>query len=74
MSMLYGHWSTSMPDRREPAFPAAVSELDPVEVPITGELNLHTFHPGEIGSLLPECFAECQSTCILKVRVVYGKR
>ena len=43
------------------------------EVPITGELDLHTFRPSEIGELLPEYFAECRKRRILSVRVVHGK-
>lgn len=41
--------------------------------PITGELDLHTFHPSEIGELLPEYFAECRKLGILSVRVIHGK-
>ena len=47
--------------------------LEPIEVPITGELDLHTFRPGEIGSLLPEYFAECRKRGILRVRIIHGK-
>ena len=46
---------------------------DPVEVPITGELDLHTFRPNEIGSLLPEYFRECRLKGLLSVRVIHGK-
>ncbi len=46
---------------------------EPVEIPITGELDLHTFRPSELGSLLPEYFAECRRRGILSVRVVHGK-
>lgn len=45
----------------------------PVEIPITGELDLHTFHPRDLSSLLPEYFAECRKRGILTVRVVHGK-
>lgn len=50
-------------------------ELDgePVEVPITSELDLHTFRPNEIGSLLPEYFRECRLKGLLSVRVIHGK-
>ena len=48
-------------------------ELDPVEVPITSELDLHTFRPNEIGSLLPEYFRECRMKGLLSVRVIHGK-
>ena len=46
---------------------------DAVEVPITGELDLHTFRPKEIGSLLPEYFRECRMKGLLSVRVIHGK-
>lgn len=48
-------------------------EEQPVEVPITGELDLHTFRPNEIGSLLPEYFRECRIQGLLSVRVIHGK-
>ena len=46
---------------------------DEVEMPITGELDLHTFRPGDIGELLPDYFAECRKRDILAVRVIHGK-
>ncbi len=44
-----------------------------VEFPITDELDLHTFRPDEIGSLLPEYFRECRLRGLLEVRVIHGK-
>lgn len=49
------------------------SQEEPIPFPITDELDLHSFHPTEIGSLLPEYFAECIKRSILTVRVVHGK-
>jgi DNA-nicking Smr family endonuclease len=49
------------------------SDEEAVEVPITGELDLHTFRPNEIGSLLPEYFRECRIKGLLSVRVIHGK-
>lgn len=46
---------------------------EPVELPITGELDLHTFRPGDIGGLLPGYFEECRRRGILAVRVIHGK-
>ncbi len=46
---------------------------DVVEHPITDELDLHTFRPNEIGSLLPEYFRECRQRGLLNVRVIHGK-
>ncbi len=48
-------------------------EEKPVEVPITSELDLHTFRPNEIGSLLPEYFRECRMRGLTQVRVIHGK-
>ena len=46
---------------------------DEIEMPITGELDLHTFRPGDMGSLLPDYFEECRRRGILSVRVIHGK-
>lgn len=46
---------------------------EPVRMPITGELDLHAFRPDEIGSLLPDYFAECIAAGIFSVRVIHGK-
>ena len=46
---------------------------DEVEMPITGELDLHTFRPGDIGELLPDYFEECRKRGIFSVRVIHGK-
>ena len=45
----------------------------PVEMPVTGELDLHTFRPGEVKDLLPEYFRVCREKGIFRVRVVHGK-
>lgn len=46
---------------------------DAVRLPITGELDLHSFRPSEIASLLEDYFAECVRAGIFSVRVVHGK-
>ena len=48
-------------------------EPDIVEFPITGELDLHTFRPSDMGELLPDYFGECQERSLLTVRVIHGK-
>ena len=48
-------------------------EDEPVRIPITGELDLHTFRPKDVKSLVPEYLAECRKQGILTVRVVHGK-
>ena len=46
---------------------------DPVAIPITGELDLHTFRPADIASLLEDYFAECRRRGLHRVRVIHGK-
>ena len=46
-------------------------EIHPL--PITGELDLHTFKPRDVGSLVPEYLSECQARGILTVRIIHGK-
>ncbi len=45
----------------------------PVELPIDGTLDLHTFRPGDVKDLLPEYLALCREKGILKVRIIHGK-
>ena len=46
---------------------------EPVAIPITGELDLHTFAPAETGDLLENYFAECRRRGLQRVRVIHGK-
>ncbi len=48
-------------------------EDDPVRIDITGELDLHTFQPREVGDLLTDYLSECQKRHILNVRIIHGK-
>lgn len=45
----------------------------PVEIPIDGTLDLHTFDPRDLKGLLPEYLLQCRKRGILLVRVVHGK-
>ena len=45
----------------------------PVQLPITGELDLHSFKPREIGELVPDYLEACLERGILEVRIVHGK-
>lgn len=44
-----------------------------VVLPITGELDLHTFRPSDLGELIPAYLAECAARKIRVVRIVHGK-
>lgn len=48
-------------------------EPEPVNIPIDGTLDLHTFHPREVSDLLPHYLALCRERGILQVRVIHGK-
>ncbi len=45
----------------------------PVEIPIDGTLDLHTFKPSDVKDLVPEYIRECAAKGIFRVRVVHGK-
>ena len=49
------------------------NESEPVELPIDGILDLHTFHPRDIKDLLPEYLTACRKRGILQVRIIHGK-
>jgi DNA-nicking Smr family endonuclease len=46
---------------------------DAVEVPITGDLDLHPFAPGEIPSVVGEYVRACRERGILDLRLAHGK-
>ena len=46
---------------------------DPVEIPVDGTLDLHTFHPREVKDLVGEYLRACREKGILEVRIVHGK-
>lgn len=44
-----------------------------IELPISSELDLHTFHPREIKTLIPDYLRSCREKEISIVRIVHGK-
>jgi dsDNA-specific endonuclease/ATPase MutS2 len=45
----------------------------PIELPIDGVLDLHTFQPRDVKDLVPDYLAECRERGILEVRIIHGK-
>jgi len=48
-------------------------ESEPLELPIDGVLDLHTFQPKEVKDLLPDYIAACREKGIFQIRVIHGK-
>ena len=46
---------------------------EPIEIPIDGVLDLHTFRPSEVHSLVKEYLAACRERGIYRVRIIHGK-
>lgn len=46
---------------------------DPIQLPIDGVLDLHTFNPRDIKDLIPEYLEACRQRGILQVRIIHGK-
>ncbi|MFZ5481659.1 MAG: nucleotidyltransferase family protein [Myxococcota bacterium] len=46
---------------------------EPVAIPLGDTLDLHTFRPRDVGSLVPEWLTACREAGMLEVRVVHGK-
>ena len=45
----------------------------PLELPIDGVLDLHTFRPRDVKEVVMEYLAACQERGILEVRIIHGK-
>jgi len=47
--------------------------VEPIEIPIDGVLDLHTFQPGEVPDLLQDYLSMCMEKGIYRVRIIHGK-
>lgn len=47
--------------------------MEPLEIPITDELDLHTFLPAEVPDLLDHYFDRCLEKGFVSVRIIHGK-
>lgn len=52
---------------------AEFDEPEPIELPIDGVLDLHTFQPREVKDLIPDYLAACLERHIFSVRIIHGK-
>ncbi len=53
--------------------PAGVADEAIVEIPIDGTLDLHTFHPNEMSSVVREYLIAAAAQGLTEVRIVHGK-
>ena len=51
-----------------------VTNMDePIQLPIDGVLDLHTFQPRDVKDLVTEYLSECRKHGIYRVRIIHGK-
>lgn len=46
---------------------------EPIELPLSDTLDLHTFRPKELPELLDDWLAACQEAGFEEVRIIHGK-
>jgi DNA-nicking Smr family endonuclease len=46
---------------------------EPIQLPIDGVLDLHSFKPSEVKDVVLEYLTECRARGIFQVRIIHGK-
>ena len=49
------------------------NENDPVAIAIDGILDLHSFSPKDLQTLIPEYLEECHKKGIIEIKIIHGK-
>jgi DNA-nicking Smr family endonuclease len=47
--------------------------MEPIHIPVSDTLDLHTFLPNEIGNLLQDYLSCCREKGIYSIRLIHGK-
>jgi DNA-nicking Smr family endonuclease len=50
-----------------------IDDEPPIEIPVSGELDLHAFAPRDVPSVVEEYLRACRERGILRVRLVHGR-
>lgn len=50
-----------------------MKKIDPVELPINGTLDLHSFLPRDVNKLIPDYLRECRRHGIYQARIIHGR-
>ena len=53
--------------------PPSQSLTEPQAIPLEDRLDLHTFRPQELGTLIPEYLEFCHQRGIYEVKLIHGK-